>query len=54
MATERLIIEVTYNEMEHDSPVYWDWNQLCDSGPDENVQVLGEYTSTVLKDENES
>ena len=38
--TKIVTLKVTYNSFFMEPPDTWDWNQLIDSAPDENVEVI--------------
>lgn len=38
--TKYVVLKVTYNSYFVESPETWDWNNLIDSGSDENVEVI--------------
>ena len=38
--TKYVVLKVTYNSFFVESPETWDWNELIDSAPDENVEVV--------------
>lgn len=38
--TKYVLLKVTYNSFYVESPETWDWNELVDSAPDENVEVI--------------
>lgn len=38
--TKYVTLKVTYNSFYVDSPEKWDWNEIVDVGPDENVEVI--------------
>ena len=43
--TKYVVLKVTYNSFFVESPETWDWNELIDSAPDENVELvsIGDY-----------
>jgi hypothetical protein len=40
MKTIRVVLDITYDPNEWDSPAEWDWNGLLDLGPDEQVKLM--------------
>lgn len=38
--TKYVVLKITYNSFYVESPESWDWNDLVESGPDENVEVI--------------
>lgn len=38
--TKYVVLKVTYNSYFVESPETWDWNNLIDSGSDENAEVI--------------
>ena len=38
--TKYVVLKVTYNSFFVESPETWDWNELIDSAPDENVELV--------------
>lgn len=38
--TKYVVLKVTYNSYFVESPDTWDWNELVDCGPDENVEIF--------------
>jgi len=38
--TKYVVLKVTYNSFFVESPETWDWNELVDSAPDENVDII--------------
>ncbi len=38
--TKYVTLKVTYNSFFVESPETWDWNQLVDTAPDENVDII--------------
>jgi hypothetical protein len=38
--TRYVTLKVTYNSFFVESPETWNWNELVDCGPDENVEVI--------------
>jgi hypothetical protein len=48
MKTQRILLEITYDENETLEPSRWDWNSLIDLGPDEEVQIVEVDAATLL------
>ena len=40
MKTQRILLEITYDENESPEPSRWAWTDLLDLGPDEEVKIL--------------
>jgi hypothetical protein len=38
--TKYVVLKVTYNSFFVEPPESWDWNELVDSAPDENVEIV--------------
>ena len=38
--TKYVVLKVTYNSFFVESPETWDWNQLVDTAPDENIDII--------------
>lgn len=38
--TKYITLKVTYNSYHMESPETWDWNELVDTAPDENIEVF--------------
>ena len=38
--TKYVVLKVTYNSFFVESPETWDWNELVDSAPDENIDII--------------
>lgn len=38
--TKYILLKVTYDSYFHEPPETWDWNQLIESGQDENVEIV--------------
>ena len=38
--TKHVVLKITYNSYYHENPETWDWNQLIESGADENVELI--------------
>ena len=38
--TKYVTLKVTYNSYYMESPETWDWNELVDTAPDENIEVF--------------
>jgi len=48
MKTQRILLEITYDENETQEPSRWDWNSLLELGPDEEVQIVEVDAATLL------
>lgn len=48
MKTQRILLEITYDENETQEPSCWDWNSLLDLLPDEEVQIVEVDAATLL------
>jgi hypothetical protein len=48
MKTQRILLEITYDENETQEPSRWDWNSLLDLLPDEEVQIVEVDAATLL------
>ena len=40
MKTIRVVLDITYDPDQQDSPAHWDWKDLLDLGPDEEVKLI--------------
>ena len=38
--TKYVVLKVTYNSFFIESPETWDWNELVDTAPDENIEIV--------------
>lgn len=38
--TKYITLKVTYNSFFVESPETWDWNELVDTAPDENIEIF--------------
>lgn len=38
--TKYVTLKVTYNSFFVESPETWDWNELVDTAPDENIEII--------------
>lgn len=38
--TKYVVLKVTYNSFFVEPPNSWDWNELVDCGPDENIEII--------------
>ena len=38
--TKYVVLKVTYNSFFVESPETWDWNELVDTAPDENIEIV--------------
>jgi hypothetical protein len=38
--TRYVTLKVTYNSFFVESPETWNWNELVDCGPDENIDII--------------
>lgn len=48
MKTQRILLEITYDENEAQEPSRWNWDDILDLGPDENVQIVEVDAATLL------
>lgn len=46
--TKFVLLKVTYNSFFVESPETWDWNELVDTAPDENVEIISVTDSPTL------
>ena len=45
MKTIRVVLDITYNDsLNRSSPAHWDWNDILDIGPDEEVKLVSPST----------
>jgi hypothetical protein len=44
MKTIRVVLDITYDPNQSDSPAHWDWNDILDLGPDEEVKMVSPST----------
>ena len=40
MKTIRVVLDITYDPDQQDSPAHWDWKDILDLGPDEEVKLM--------------
>ena len=38
--TKYVVLRVTYNSFFVEPPDTWDWNELVDTAPDENIEII--------------
>jgi hypothetical protein len=48
MKTQRILLEITYDENETQEPSRWDWNSLLVFAPGEEVQIVEVDAATLL------
>lgn len=48
MKTQRILLDITYDENETQEPARWDWDSMLDLGPDEEVQIVEVDAATLL------
>ena len=49
MKTVRVVLDITYNHEQNDSPAYWQWPVLLDLAADEQVMMVA-ATEMVIED----